>query len=202
MGKYTIELNLVESIESIRVNGTKPRRDYVHPHVSGGRCCFGTYADKIASQWAEDKYFDVLNTMHDFLSSCYPSGWYYPIYAWMQDLVEVCEHCDYHVDDCRCERDEERYYCDNCDADISHESCDCVRCPDNNDVLENSEFPDGQCAECNHLHKDLDNGVWYCGYDSGFECDIDYYEPPANRADRHNYMIIENNQTRRVRNAH
>lgn len=199
MGVYTIEINMMESVESIRVTNPKSYAGYVHPHISGGRCCFGTYADTVSTLSAHNQYFELLNLMHDYLSSCYPSGWYIPIYPWIPD-IENCENCYYEYDDCRCERDEDRYYCDNCDTDITNDSCDCLRCPNTNDVLEGNAFPDSQCGRSGCLHKDLDNDEWRCGYDEYLTSDIDYYEPPSRR---YHYHIEENNQTREVRdNAH
>jgi hypothetical protein len=65
------------------------------------------------------------------------------------------------------------------------DGCDCLRCPQSGDRLENNSFPDSYCFRCRRCQHNVEDNLWMC---AEIDWDCEYYE--VTRRDDHRWVRV------------
>ena len=193
MGKYRVTCDMRDCGNTVvePYEGDNRHRDnHPHPHVNSSyHPCWGTYGDPIRKCYKNLDVVGYVGIMLDFLSSCDTQGWYISVLQWANpsDISDICPCCSHGIDECECERED---WCNECD--MHQDECECTRCPDSGDILQDNSFPDGSCARCNNLCKNIPEDEWQCTINGGefphFSVPLSHFVPEA--SNRNNYETI------------
>ena len=185
--RYT-EIRVSSHKNNVHVN------ERLHPHLHQSDwgdyvgACWGTYGEMLKLAIDSGDVALIIATMVDYLNSFNSGDWYEPVRNFMtleqreeynltcSDCGEIecccndedwCGDCNNHVEECRCNE------CEGCGN--YNEDCECIRCPDNNDQLEDNQFPDTACFGCRYALLDKDRDMWLCKYESELTTPYGYH---------------------------